>query len=252
MGRVADKVAVVTGAGSGLGAAEARLLAREGAQVVVTDIDSGTGEMVAQEIGGLFFEQDVSDETSWTTLIETVQSQFGRLDILVNNAGIAVVADIEATTTEIWRRVLSIHLDAAFFGCQHAIPLMRDSGGGSIINTSSTAALKGLAPYLAYSAAKGGIRSLTKSVAHHCKIKGYGIRCNSIHPGGIETPLMREATSRASDGKKVDPKEAERRRRKVDLGQPEDVANLVLFLASDESKHMNGAELVLDNGATIF
>jgi 3(or 17)beta-hydroxysteroid dehydrogenase len=252
MGRVADKVVIVTGGASGIGEAEARMLAREGARVVVTDINPEAGRAVAKSIDALFVEQDVAEEATWPALIEQVCDEFGRLDGLVNNAGIAVIASVETTSTEIWRKVLAIHLDATFFGCKFAIPAMRKSGGGSIVNTSSTAALRGIGPYLAYSAAKGGIRSLTKSVAHHCKLSGYGIRCNSIHPGGIDTPLLRGATDITSGREDVDPEEAERQRALLDLGQPDDVANLVLYLMSDESRHVNAAELVIDNGSTAF
>jgi len=251
MGRVDGKVAIVTGAASGLGAADARLLAAEGAQVVLTDVNVDAGKAIAGEIGAEFFEQDVSDEDTWKQLVEDVVDRFGRLDVLVNNAGIAVIADIERTTSEIWRRTLAVHLDATFFGCHYALPAMVESGGGSLINMSSTAALVGIAPYLAYSAAKGGIRSMSKSIAAHCKSRRNGVRCNSVHPGSIDTPMVHAALDGLGGLKPEGERFPEEMRRALGIGEPEDVAQLVLFLASDESKHISGAELVIDNADTV-
>lgn len=251
MDRVKDKVVIVTGGASGLGEADARLLAEEGAQVVLTDINEARGAAIASEIGARFVRQDVSDEASWADLIELVDKHYGRLDGLVNNAGIAVIADIESTTTEMWRRTLSIHLDGTFFGCRAAIPLLTASGGGSIVNMSSTAALVGIAPYLAYSAAKGGIRSMTKAIAIHCKQKKNGIRCNSVHPGSISTPMVHHALRELVGvdlASEADPEEA---RLRLGVGEPMDVALMVLYLISDESKHVNGAEMVIDNADTV-
>ena len=171
--------------------------------------------------------------------------------MLVNNAGIAIVADIEQTTTQQWRDTLRVHLDGTFFGCHHAIPAMRESGGGSIVNMSSTAALVGIAPYLAYSAAKGGIRSMTKSIAAHCKAQGLPIRCNSVHPGSIHTPMVEHALSTLAGVDLAGAENPEAMRRALGIGEPLDVANMVLFLASDESKHVNGAEFVVDNADTV-
>jgi 3(or 17)beta-hydroxysteroid dehydrogenase len=252
MGRVQGKVAIVTGGASGIGEAEARVLAREGANVVVSDINVEAGEQIAKEIGGVFLEHDVASEDAWQSVIASTLDRFGRLDVLINNAGIAVMADIEETSTELWRKMLAVHLDATFVGCKYAIGAMKGSGGGSIVNTSSTAALKGMGLHFAYTAAKGGIRALTKSVACHCKVKGYGIRCNSIHPGGIMTPLLVAAVSVGDQLDADDPVALEKTRLAMGFGEPNDVANFVLFLASEESKHVNGAELVIDDGETVF
>ena len=249
MGRVEGKVAIITGGASGLGAADARALASEGATVIVTDIDAKKGEALAGEIGADFFEQDVSDEASWARLIEKTVADHRRLDVLVNNAGIAYVADIEQTTNEIWRRTLAVHLDGTFFGCQHALPAMVASGGGSLINMSSTAALVGISPYLAYSAAKGGIRSMSKSISAYCRTTRNGVRCNSVHPGSIDTPMVHAALGRRGlEGDRFSDEE----RLKMGLGEPGDVAQLVLFLASDESKHVSGTEMVVDTGETAM
>lgn len=252
MGRVDGKVAIVTGAASGLGAADARLLAAEGASVVMTDVNAEAGEKLAHELGAWFFEQDVSDEPGWKRLVAETVERYGRLDVLVNNAGIAIIADIEKTTPEIWRRTLAVHLDGTFFGCHHALPAMAGSGGGSIINMSSTAALVGIAPYLAYSAAKGGIRSMTKAIAAHCRARRNGVRCNSIHPGSIDTPMVHEALAGLGGPSPEGQRFPEEVRQELGIGEPSDVAQLVLFLASEESKHITGAEMVIDNGDTVF
>ena len=252
MHRVKDKVIIVTGGASGLGAADAALLTREGARVILTDIDLNAGKAHAEAIGAHFIRQDVSDEPSWARIMEEVENRYGRLDGLVNNAGIAPIATIESTTTEIWRRVLGIHLDATFWGCQSAIGLMKKTGGGSIVNMSSTAALIGLGPYLAYSAAKGGVRSMTKSIAIHCRNEGLGIRCNSVHPGSISTPMVHEALKALRGTDLMAAENPEKTRLELGIGEPEDVANMVLYLLSDESKHVTGAEMVIDNGDTVI
>lgn len=250
-GRVDGKVVIVTGAASGLGKADAERLAEEGARLVLTDVRVEEGRQVADACGALFFAQDVADEASWPELMKTTISEYGRLDGLVNNAGIARVAHIEKETTEQWHRTLRVHLDGTFFGCRAAIPEMAKSGGGSIVNVSSTAALVGLSPYLAYSAAKGGIRSMTKSIAVYCRERKKGIRCNSIHPGSISTPMVHAALEKLRGIKLMEQDEPEAARKAMGIGEPADVANLVLFLISDESKHINGAELVIDNADTI-
>ena len=252
MDRVKGKVIVITGAASGLGLADATVLAREGAHVIMTDIDPEAGQAHADDLGATFIQQDVSEEASWDHLMSEVEKRHGRLDGLVNNAGIAPIANIENTSTEIWRRVLSIHLDATFWGCQAAIKLMKQSGGGSIVNMSSTAALIGLGPYLAYSAAKGGIRSMTKSIAIHCRMEGLGIRCNSVHPGSISTPMVHTALKTLMGADLMAEEDPEATRIAMGIGEPEDVANMVLYLLSDESKHVTGAEMVVDNGDTVI
>ncbi len=249
-GELQDKVVVVTGAASGLGAADARMLASEGATVILTDIDESVGEQLAAEIGGHFFPHDVANESRWQELKSYIQANFGRLDGLVNNAGIAIIADIETTTTEQWRKTQQVHLDGTFFGCQMAIELMKASGGGSIVNMSSTAALVGIAPYLAYSAAKGGIRSMTKAIAVHCKQQKLGIRCNSVHPGSINTPMAQTAVKTLM-GVELDPDNDNPARTAMGIGEPDDVANMVVYLISDRAKHINGAELVIDNADTV-
>ncbi len=175
----------------------------------------------------------------------------GRLDILVNHAGIAAIADVLRTTTEIWRRTLAVHLDDTFFGCRHAIPTMERGGGGSIINISPTAARMGISPYFAYSATKGAIHSLTKSVAVCCREGENGIRCNSVHPGSIDTPMVEIALEELRDIKLPEHQDRQSARAAIGLGEPNDVAYRVLFLTSNESKHVTGAEPVVDHGNIV-
>lgn len=251
MERVQDKVAVVTGAASGIGFATAKLLVEEGANVVLTDIGADAGERAAAGLGprATFRTLDVTDEMQWIAVLDEMVRRFGRIDILVNNAGIASLTDIEATTMEDWRRVHAVNLDGPFLGCKHAIKVMKASGGGSIINVSSIAGIVGHHSLAAYCSSKGGLRLLTKSVALHCARKGYGIRCNSVHPSFAATPMVDAMVEVARDPAKM----RERLIRAAPLGrlaEPIDVARMILFLASDESSFTTGAEFVVDGGAT--
>lgn len=249
MGRLAGKVALVTGGGSGLGAADCEALAAEGARVIVTDVNLAAAQKVAARIGGeaIALALDVADEAQWIAIYAEIEKRYGALHVLVNNAGVVVNADVEETSLEKFRWVNAIMTDGVFLGMKHAIPLMNRSGGGSIINMSSVGALLGYPIFFAYSAAKGAVRSMTKSVAVMCQVKGYAIRCNSIHPGAIETPMVQEAEGRIGQAKDIPdgvlpfgtP------------GHPKDVAAMVVFLASDESRFITGAELVVDNGVSI-
>ena len=248
-GRVAGKIALVTGGGSGLGAADCAALAREGATVVVTDVSLDSAQNVADQIGNGAVAKalDVASEEAWVALIADLDQQFGRLDILVNNAGIVQMADCEEVTLDQFRRVNAIMNEGVFLGCKYALPLLKRAENASIINMSSTGALLGYPIFFAYSAAKGAVRSMTKSIAIMCQEKGYRIRCNSVHPGAIETPMVQEAEGRIGQAEPVAtgvlPAGAK--------GAPEDVANMILFLASDESRFVTGAEFVIDNAVTI-
>lgn len=243
-GRVEGKIALVTGGAMGLGKADCLRLAAEGAKVVVTDIDLARAQAVAEEAGGIAYEHDVRDETRWKAIIADIETRHGGLDILVNNAGNVIFESVEDCSIENFRLQMAIHVEGTFFGCKYGIGLMKRTGGGSIVNMASTASLKGYGAIIAYSAAKGAIRSMTKSVAMHCQDKGYGIRCNVLMPGGIETPMVQAVSGRPGQEAPVPegvlPKEA--------LGAPQDVANAVLYLASDESRFLTGVEIPVDNG----
>jgi NAD(P)-dependent dehydrogenase (short-subunit alcohol dehydrogenase family) len=252
MGRVAGKVAVVTGSGMGLGRASCRLLAAEGATVVCTDVAMSPGEETAELIrkagGKAQFQQlDVSKPENWPRVMAEVEREHGRLDVMVNNAGICHVGTIEDTTLEHWRHTMAVNAEGVFLGCQHAIGLMKRSGGGSIINLSSIDGVIGEADLAAYCASKGAVRTLTKAVAAHCAEKRYGIRCNSIHPGYIWTPQT-ENYLRGLGHLEKERAKALARHPIGKLGEPDDIAFMVLYLASDESKFVTGAEMVVDGG----
>ncbi|VVO78472.1 3-beta-hydroxysteroid dehydrogenase [Pseudomonas fluorescens] len=247
MGRVENKVVLITGAASGLGAADARRLAEEGAKVVLTDVNEALGREVAATIpGALFLPHDVRDEQRWEQVIAETVAHFGRLDVLVNNAGLVTFADIEQIELEEFRFLNAVMAEGTLLGCKHAISAMRQSGGGSIINVSSIGAIKGIGEIVAYAAAKGAILSMTRSIAVHCQNHRYNIRCNAIAPGAHDTPMTAQALQQvAVDSNGMDQIQA------LGQGKPVDVANLVLFLASDESRNINGAQLVIDNCETI-
>jgi len=257
-GRVEGKVALVTGAASGIGRACAERLAGEGAVVVATDIDDAQGQQTVATVTGCggsahYLHQDVTDESAWEALVQTIRRDHGGLHILVNNAGIGIGGSILEMTLADWRRQQAINLDAVFLGMKHCIPLIRDSQGGSVINMSSVAGLKGSANLAAYCATKGGVRLLTKGVALECAAQRWPVRVNSVHPGVIDTPIWT----------KVNPEFFRAGENAVDVeamaaagvpmgiaGKPADIANGVLFLASDESSYMTGTELVIDGGLT--
>ena len=250
MGRVAGKVAIVTGAASGMGKADAELLAREGARVVLADLNEADGKAVADAIGeaAVFMRLDVTDEENWRSVVAATLEQFGRLDILVNNAGMIALGSIVDTDLASWRQINAVNSDGVFLGCKHAIPAMAESGGGSIINMSSVAAIHGQSFVAAYTASKGAVRALTKSIAMFCKEQKNGIRCNSVHPDGVKTPMVvKVATGKDT----ATQEEIDELGRVTNMCDPEDVANLVLFLASEESRFINGAEMLIDDASTI-
>ena len=246
--RLENKAALISGGARGMGAVEARLFAKEGAKVVIGDVLEEDGRRVEAEInesGGecVFVRLDVTDETSWNDAVNQVVSRFGKLDILVNNAGIYRTHNVVDTSVEEWDQVMDINAKGVFLGAKAAIPEMRKAGGGSIINISSVAGLIGNHFSSAYTASKGAVRLFTKSTA--IQYARDGIRSNSVHPGTIETQMTAEMLS-----------SPDYRQDRIDrtplgrLGTPEDVAYGVLFLASDESSFMTGAELVIDGGRT--
>jgi 3(or 17)beta-hydroxysteroid dehydrogenase len=251
MGRVQDKVALVTGGASGIGFATAQLFVEEGATVVVADRDEAASTAAVAELGqrSCFHRLDVTREDEWAAVTDAVARDFGRIDILVNNAGVVLFKDIEATTLEEWSDLMAVNLDGVFLGCKHAVRVMKGRGGGTIVNLSSVAGMIGSGNLAAYCASKGGVRLLTKSVALHCARKGYNIRCNSVHPSFAETPMLRTMIAAARNPEKLAAGFASA----APLGrlaQPIEIARAILFLASDESAFTTGAEFVVDGGLT--
>lgn len=256
MGRVQNKVALVTGAAQGLGAATATLLAREGAKVLLTDINVEGVEQRAAEINvrdpgsAEAFEQDVTDEKKWIKAIEAARRRFGGLHILVNNAGVGAVANVEEETLDNWRRVHAIDLDSVFLGSKHAIRLIAASGGGSIVNISSISGIIAGHNLAAYNSAKAAVRHLSKSIALHCAKAGNGIRCNSVHPVFIDTPILDRIA--AGQDRAVALEKLARQIPLGRVGRPDDVAYAVLYLASDESAFVTGAEIRVDGGISAM
>jgi NAD(P)-dependent dehydrogenase (short-subunit alcohol dehydrogenase family) len=248
--RLMDKVAFVTGGASGLGEAIVRRYVAEGAQVIIADIDVTGGEALAKEIGARFVPLNVSDEQAWLNAFAGIP----RIDILVNNAGITTHGSIEQLTLAQFRHEFDVDVVGVFLGCKYVIPLMKTkpdgSGGGSVINMSSMCGVRAQADLAAYNAAKAAVTHLTKSVALHYAKSGYGIRCNSLHPGAIHTPILEKVMAQVEDGQAL-----------YDgwvaghpigrLGKPEEIAAMAVYLASDEAAFTTGAEFRVDGGSSI-
>jgi NAD(P)-dependent dehydrogenase (short-subunit alcohol dehydrogenase family) len=254
MARLKGKVALVTGGASGIGRGAAEALAREGASVVLTDVQA-RGEEVAEGIrkargAARFQEHDVTSERDWNSVVSLLEKEFGRLDILVNNAGIAVAGMVTELSLEDFRRQMAVNVDSVFLGTKAALPLMRTGKGGSIINISSVAGLRGAARLSAYCASKGAVRLFTKAVALECAAMRDGVRVNSVHPGIIDTPIWGQVVPGSNEPRDLDAMTALRVPLGV-TGKPSDIADAIVFLASDESRYITGAELVVDGGMTI-
>ena len=251
MRRLNDKIAIVTGGASGLGAGIAQRFVEEGARTIITDINA-EGEAVAKQLGSEFLTQDVSTERSWIDTIDEVISRFGRLDVLVNNAGIFSSSPVDETKLEDWRRVMDVNLTGVFLGCKHAVRAMKKNTGatrGSIVNLSSVVGLRGQVGGAAYGASKGGVRLLTKTVA--LENAAISIRCNSIHPGIIDTPILDPIFAAADDPSALR-SQIEQKLPIGYMGDPaRDIGNMAVFLATDESIYITGAEMVVDGGMTI-
>src|SRR5712671_2979578 len=260
MGQVDGKIAIVTGGASGIGAACVETLAREGARVVISDIDDLRGAALAAQLAAsgqdaIYLSHDVTDEARWQAVMAEIERRYGRLDIMVANAGIGIMTPsiVEMSLAD-WRRQTAVNLDGVFLSVKYGIPLMRRSGGGSIIMTSSIAGLRGSATLAGYCATKGGVRLFAKAIAMECAARGDGIRVNTVHPGIIDTPIWGKIRPDLAGGGRNAPIDVEEMVRigapLGRVGRPQDIANGVLFLASDASSYITGTELVIDGGIT--
>jgi len=255
MKRLANQVALVTGGASGIGKAIAQRLADEGAHVVIGDVQSELGTRTAEQCGFTFLEQDVCNESGWNSLLREIQSRFGRFDILVNNAGIVgstVAASPENTKLSDWRQVFAVNTEGVFLGCRAAIPVMRETGAGSIVNISSIAGLLATPYATAYGASKAAVRQLTKSVAQYCAEQRLNIRCNSVHPGIVRTSLWDNHAQNSAHIRGVSVEDVVAEATDLipagDFTLAADVAAAVAFLASQDARHMTGAQLIVDGG----
>lgn len=251
-GRLEGKVALVTGAGSGLGAAIVRRFATEGARVIVSDVDLAAAKEVLCDLGGgaSALRIDVADPAHWAAALPAIKDAFGALHILVNNAGICLTGSVEDISIEGWRRTHAVDLDGVFYGIRTCLPLMRQSGGGAILNISSISGIVAAGNLAAYNSAKAAVRHLTKSVALHCAKGGDAITCNSFHPTFIDTPLL-DGFALGRGREEVVAKLA----RQIPLGRvgvPDDVANAAVYFCSDEARFVTGAELVIDGGLSAM
>src|SRR5580692_8028315 len=250
MGQLDGRAGIITGAASGIGAATARVLAAEGAKLLLTDLDDAAGIALADAIGGVFVHHDVTDDAAWPGVVATAEQRFGRLDILVANAGIGIMGPAIDMSLADWRRQMAINVDGVFLACKYCIPAMRRAGnGGSIVMLSSIAGLRGSAGLAGYSASKGAVRLFAKSMALECAQAGDGIRVNSVHPGIIATPIWTKLPSGANvplDPEKIGAATVPLGK----AGEASEIADGILFLASDMSSHVTGSELVIDGGMT--
>lgn len=258
-GRCAGKLALVTGAAQGLGAAHSRRLAEEGARVLCTDINGAGAEATAAAINadlgaGTAFgvQHDVTDPAAWEAAVDAAREQLGGLNVLVNNAGIGVGGNIETCTFVDWKRCFSVNVDSIFHGCQKALPLMREHAPGSIINISSIAGLIASDTMPAYNASKAAVWMLSKSIALHCAKNNMQIRCNSVHPTFVDTPILDGTARHHNLDKQVLVDKLARQIPLKFVGEPNDIANAVVYLASDESRFMTGAEIKLDGGISAM
>lgn len=242
MDKLKNKIAIITGGTKRIGYATAETFINEGAKVVITGLNNDEGKKATQKLGqnALFIQQDVSQEDTWPIVFQKTKEKFGTPNILVNNAGTGIADNAEDVDLDSWHRVLAVDLDGVMLGQKYAIKAMKEKGG-SIVNISSTAGLIGIPDMISYNAAKGGVRLITKSAALYCNEKGYPIRVNSVHPGYVRTPMTDQAPEGFFDSLKA---------MHLRFADPKEIANLIVFLGSDDSSYSNGSEFVVDDGFT--
>ena len=256
MDRVKNKVALITGGASGLGLASGRLLLEEGAKVIFTDINYKALEKISQLVdkkyqGFYSFKKlDVTNENNWKTVLAEVMEEYKSINILLNSAGISLGADIASTSFEVWKKVHEVNLDGVFLGCKYALPHMAQSGIGSIINISSISGIVAGWNTAAYNSSKAGVRHLSKSIALYCGKKEINVRCNSIHPAFVDTPILDPMKQAFGEEGAIEKLSRQIPIKKI--GDTDDVAYAVLYLASEESKFMTGAEFVLEGGLSAM
>lgn len=251
--QLAGKVALVTGAAEGVGKAVAQRFITEGAKVVLTDVQVDKGEALAESLGenALFIKHDVTSEADWQMAVDKAVAHFGKLQILVNNAGISVAGFIDEASFDHWRQTQAVNSDSVFLGCRYAIPEMRKYPPGAIVNVTSALAVKAHAAMPAYSASKAAVRQVTKSIALRCAREGYDIRCNAVAPGSVMTPMQHRVLEARGGDKDEQLKTTIAQHPMGRIADPEEVANAVLFLASNESSFITGVEIPVDGGLTL-
>jgi len=253
MGRLDGKTALITGGASGIGRAAAIMMAREGARLAIGDQDAEGALRVARQIGdrAIAITIDVTDFEAWRGALRLVEAELGALNVLVHSAGVGSFGTVEDTTPEEWRRVHAVNLDAVFYGTQVALPLMRKHPPGSIVILSSISGIVAARNLAAYNSSKAAVRHLSKSIALHCARQGYGIRCNSVHPTFIDTPMV-QGMFTGLGGAEAAREKLGRQIPLGSIGRPDDVAHAIVYLASDESRLMTGSEIVLDGGLSAM
>lgn len=249
-GRLAGKKALITGGARGIGAKTAELFLAEGATVAISDIDERAAQETASELGITAFQHDVADEDRWPQVIDQTVQALGGLNILVNNAGIGTQNPVDKCTTDEWRTVMAVDLDSVFFGCKYAFSAL-EVEGGAIVNVSSVAGIIAAANMASYNTAKAGVRHLSKSVALRCAHRNRGVRCNSVHPAFLDTAIIDSAVKPGASREEILAVLASYNPMKR-IGDAEDAAYAILYLASDEAKFVNGTELIVDGGLSAM
>ncbi|MDX6622984.1 MAG: hypothetical protein QOE75_916 [Solirubrobacterales bacterium] len=245
--RFSDAAAIISGGAGGMGRAVAQRLADEGAKVLIADLDGSAAEEQARAIGGHAAQLDVTDAASWEACVERAEELLGPISVLVNAAGIFSLGSIFDTSAEDWKRSIAINLEGTYLGCRAALPSLRRAEGGAIVNIASTSGIQGDPRTVAYDAGKAGVRALTKEIAVHCARQGYAVRCNSVHPGATQTPMLDDIASQfpnlyADWGPKYSPFGR--------VAKPTEIGSLVAFLASPDASFITGSAYVIDGGAT--